>query len=73
MPGTHHDATQAERITALEVRVEELIDGQKTMNGKIDDLLSLKHKGAGAFWLASILVGTSIAGFVTQIVSWFKG
>ncbi len=71
--------TQAERIASVESEVRGLsrridkVEGTLTdMDKKLDDLLVLRYKGAGAFWLASALVGTGIVGFFTQILNWFK-
>jgi hypothetical protein len=64
--------TQGERITALETEVRYLKDELRTMNGKLDDLLSLKAKGQGAFWLATTIFGTSFAVFISYVVSYFK-
>jgi hypothetical protein len=44
----------------------------KEMDKKLDELLTLRSKGVGVFWLASGLVGTGIFGFFTWIVEWFK-
>lgn len=60
--------TQAERITALEVRVSDMQTQQQEMNNKLDDLLAMRHKGMGAFWLASALIGTGIIGFLDLLV-----
>lgn len=65
--------TQAERITALEVQVAIMTEELRDSNRKLDDLLSVKNRGIGAFWLATALVGTSLAGFVNFIVDWVKG
>jgi len=65
--------TDGERIALLEykhdMRVEELIE----INKKLDELLALRHKGIGAFWLASSLFGTSIIGLVTLLWGYFHG
>lgn len=65
--------TQAERITALEVQVNQLSSDVQDMNAKLDSLLALRNKGAGAFWLASTLFGTTLLGVLAVVVSWFKG
>lgn len=65
--------TEAERITALEVRVKNLEDKVDRMNDKLDQLLELKNKGAGAFWLASALMGTGIVSFALMVVNYLKG
>jgi len=64
---------EGERIMALEVRVGNLEDKVDAMNGKLDDLLALKNKGAGAFWLASALMGTGIVSFVLTLFNYFSG
>jgi hypothetical protein len=38
------------------------------MDKKLDDLLALKYKGAGAFWLASTIIGTGIIALLTQFL-----
>lgn len=63
--------TEAERIMALEVRVLDLLEGQAEMNKKLDDLLQIKYKGIGAFWLASTIIGTGIIGLITQFSQWW--
>jgi len=62
-----------ERITAVEVKVEDLVKKVETMDHKLDQLLELKSKGMGAFWLASLILGTGVAGIFANFVSWFKG
>lgn len=71
--------TQGERITALEVEVrslkaiiEEQIDAHKRMDEKLDSLISLRDKGAGAFWLGATLFGGSLVGFLYAILHWAK-
>lgn len=63
-----HTITQAERIAALEVRVFDMQTQQQEINRKLDELLNLRHKGVGAFWLASGLLGTGIVGFLDVLV-----
>lgn len=64
--------TQGERIAALEVKVSELLTQQQKSNEKLDELLAMRHKGIGAFWLASTLLGTGLVGFVVQLISWWR-
>ncbi len=66
------NVTQAERITALEVRVSDLLKTQQETNNKLDELLAMRHKGIGAFWLASTLLGTGIVGFIVQFIDWAR-
>jgi hypothetical protein len=64
--------TQAERITALETELSYLRQEVKEVNKKLDSLLALKNKGAGAFWLASLLFGTGIAVALSYVTSWLR-
>ncbi|TXH13748.1 MAG: hypothetical protein E6R03_10775 [Hyphomicrobiaceae bacterium] len=61
-----------ERVAVLEAKVSTLEETIKGMDAKIDSLLAIKNKGAGAFWLASILFGTGIIGLATTILNWVK-
>ena len=65
--------TDAERIARLEVRIDSLVDIVNSMAGKQDELLALKQKGIGAFWLASTLLGTGIVGAFSTFFYWLKG
>lgn len=66
-------STNAERLAVLETQMKDLKDRVESMDAKLDDLLTLRHKGVGAFWLASMLFGTGIAGALLGVISWFKG
>lgn len=63
---------QGERIASLEVRVSDVQTKQGQINDKLDELLAMRNKGIGAFWLASTLLGTGIVGFIVQLVSWWR-
>lgn len=72
--------TQAERIRALEIQVAMLVAEQqetnrnmKETNVNLQTLLNLRNKGAGVFWLASVLFGTSIIGCLAFVLSLFRG
>lgn len=65
--------TDPERITALEVQVQGLRAECSDMNSKLDDLLALRNKGAGVFWLVSIVIGSGIIGGVLQLINWIGG
>lgn len=67
------ERTQAERITALEVQVGILVDELKETNKKLGDLVALRHKGAGVFWLFSSIFGASLIGVGSMVIGWFKG
>lgn len=70
--GPNSNITQAERIAALEVRVSDMQKQQQQINDKLDELLALRNKGIGAFWLSSGLLGTGIVGFIVQLVEWIR-
>ena len=69
-----------ERVTRLETEVKQVLVNQGEMKGaiedvhvKLDDLLALKNKGLGAFWLASALAGTGVVSFFWWIIDWVRG
>ena len=66
------NTSQAERIAALETQVALLLTQQKEMSEDIKELLALRYKGAGAFWLATSLFGISFAGLITMVMSWWR-
>lgn len=66
--------TQGERIAALEVaalaqmrEIQDLKVAVGELDKKIDTLLALRYKGAGAFWLFTALIGTGIIGILAKI------
>lgn len=72
--------TSAERITALEVRVQNLeskVDelrlDVKSIDSKLDDILAIKNKGIGAFILMSGIFGTGVLSFLYTIWHYFTG
>lgn len=71
-----------ERIARMEVEVQELkrsFSEHKEatekrfdeINEKLDSLLTLRSKGMGAFWLASLLFGTGIIGAMVKLFHLF--
>ncbi len=76
--------TQAERTGRVEVEVialKESFDSHKretaaefsNINKKLDDLLALRNKGAGVFWLVSTLIGAGILGGLAQLSNYLFG
>ena len=63
----------AERLAVLEHRVEEGNADIKELKVAVQELLQLRSKGTGAFWLASSLLGTGIVGAFVALVDWVKG
>jgi len=62
---------QIERLTRVEEQVSELRNKVDAMDEKIDELLAIRYKGVGAFWLASALMGTGIIGFFVKVLHLF--
>jgi hypothetical protein len=60
-----------ERVAALEVRIEAIETTLKGIEEKLDELLSLKHKGLGALSLVSILVGSGFLGLLALVFNLF--
>lgn len=63
---------EAERLAVLETKVEAMERSLNGMDGKLDDLLALRHKGIGVFWLASALTGTGIIGGLSLLWKWIS-
>lgn len=66
------ERTQAERITALEVENRALKTEVQAMNSKLDQLLELKNKGLGAFWLVSIIGAVILSNLGNWLGAWLK-
>lgn len=64
--------TDKERIAALEVRQGKTDQTLETVLEKLDELLAIRNKGVGAFWLASSLLGTGIIGTFMTFFGWAK-
>ena len=62
----------AQRIAVLELKVQQVTDSVEEMSAKLDEILLLKSKGMGAFWLASSLLGTGILGLLFAFMNWFR-
>lgn len=63
---------EAERLAILETKMDASERHLQSMDAKLDDLLALRHKGVGAFWLASALTGTGIIGGLSMLWSWIS-
>lgn len=62
-----------ERIAVLETQVKTMSDRFDSFEEKLDEVLELKNKGLGAFWLASALIGSGILSGIFSLISWMKG
>jgi len=51
-----------QEVKTLNVEVNELKEDNKKILGKLDELLELRSKGMGVFWILSGLFGTGIVG-----------
>lgn len=66
--------TQMKSLTdQVSAHAEETRSEYQSVSAKLDNLLTLKHKGMGAFWLASTLIASGLIGFVSTFVSWLRG
>lgn len=63
---------QGERIASMETRLAAVERKVDKMDAKLDELLALRNKGAGVFWLISCLVGIGIGGSLLQVFTWLK-
>lgn len=62
-----------ERVAILETKQAEDREVQKQILAKLDDLVQLKAKGVGAFWLVGLIAGTGILGWLAAIMQIFGG
>lgn len=65
--------TDAERLALLEYKDELREAKLEEIGNKLDELLVLRQKGMGAFWLASSLLGTGIVGAALMLINYFRG
>lgn len=83
-PSQYQMGQQSERLAVVETEVrtvkEELHEHKietrqqlEIVNKKLDDLLTLKNKGAGVFWLVSAIVGSGLIGILVTIITFLKG
>lgn len=62
--------TALERLAVLESQVEELKHNTEQTNEKLDELLALKNKGAGALKLATLLASAGVLSILYQVLNW---
>jgi hypothetical protein len=63
--------SETERLAIVETQVASILAGQEDHGAKLDDLLALRNKGLGAFWLATSLAGIGAISIIAQVLSWF--
>lgn len=61
-----------ERVTALETERERLKEDLDEIKSKLDDLLHLKSKGIGAFWLVGLVISSGLLGLFSTIANLFS-
>lgn len=64
---------EAERVKAIEVKQDDVINTVNSVEKKLDDLLELKNKGMGAFWIVSIIMGAAFTALISIISDIFNG
>ena len=65
--------SEAERLAVLEYKDSQQEIKLAEISRKLDELLVLRNKGLGAFWLATSLIGTGLFGVMALVFDWFKG
>ncbi len=63
-------ASEPERIAALETEVRLLKETVQELTKLVNDLIGLRNKGAGAFWLATSLAGAGAISICLQVLHW---
>jgi hypothetical protein len=66
-------STVEERLARLETLMEVLVENQKEVNTKLDELFGIKDTGRGVVKVLSILIGSGILGYLSMVAGWFKG
>ena len=62
----------AVRLALLESNVTSLVTIMEERDKKLDELLTLKHRGMGAIWLASLIFGSSLLAAAGTLISWIR-
>jgi hypothetical protein len=65
--------TILERLATLEAQQKATNTRQQEILDKLDELLGLRNKGVGAFWVISAITGTGLIGLLLSILEWLKG
>lgn len=61
-----------ERLAVIEHRLNTVESNYKAIDQKLDQIVSLRDRGMGAFWLASALVGIGGLSLVSLAFKWIK-
>lgn len=57
----------------LKAQIETLETKVDTLTKTINELVAIKNKGMGAFWLASIILATAFTTVISAVGSWLRG
>jgi hypothetical protein len=67
------------RLAALEARVYHIERSIETINksiggmdGKLDQLIDLRSKGMGVFWVLSLLFGSGMVASIVSAIHWIR-
>lgn len=69
---TMSDLSVYERVAVLEVQMRDVATDVKEIKGKLDELLTLKSKGVGAFWLVGLILSSGVLGLIAAFTDVFK-
>ena len=64
--------TQAERITALEVKVDALTDKVEKLTETNKDLVASLNQGRGGLAVLSFIIGSSLVAAIAAVTGMFK-
>ncbi len=64
---------QSNKVAVLEHKVKLITDELVKFEAKLDQILDLRAKGQGAFWVASALFGTGIVAILIPLINWLRG
>lgn len=70
---SENNPTVLERLATLEAQHKTINERQQEVLDKLDELLGLRNKGIGAFWVVSAITGTGMIGILFSVVEWLKG
>lgn len=61
-----------ERLAILETKFDQISSDNAIIKEKLEELLQLKHKGMGAVWLVSLIIGTGLLGLLSSVVGFIN-
>jgi hypothetical protein len=67
------DIQHAKDIAVLQHQIVTLQKGMEDLSKKMDEILDLRAKGQGAFWVGAGLFGIGLTTLIGPIIEWFRG